>query len=153
MGLTYEQAKMLGIGHEHPDSPEQQAIRVASARGDCGRWTLDIPGWRPTLANELVKAERRHWGMAATLKKRDAKKLIDEAVAQKVPPASRKRLVRFVIYCPSKFPDKDAPLKSFLDGLTTAGLILDDSETWCEWEKPSFRRGPKRTIITLEDME
>ena len=43
-------------------------------------------------------------------------------------------------------------LKSALDALAGAGLIVDDSATWCEWSVPTFRRGTLETTITLEDL-
>jgi hypothetical protein len=62
--------------------------------------------------------------------------------------------VRATITAPfRRLPDPDAPLKSLLDGLVTAGLIVDDSARWVEWSCPVFERGPKATTIILEEME
>lgn len=114
-----------------------------------GVWTIEIPGWRPTLASEM----KCHPMKAARLKKRDAEQMLNARLAFGVPPATGPRRVRFVItgrY--STFPDPDAPLKSGLDALKRAMLIVDDSAEWCDWEKPEYRRGPKGTVIVIEDV-
>lgn len=112
-------------------------------------YRLEIPGWRPALANELMGDHRR----AARLKRADVAQVLAACLAFGVPPATGKRRVGFTIsgrY--STFPDPDAPLKSGLDALKRAGAIVDDSAEWCEWSIPTFARGPKGTVITLEDV-
>lgn len=113
-------------------------------------WTLDIPGWRPTLANELMTA---HHMKAAGMKRKDADQIMTAMLVYGVPKAEGPRRVAIHIrgrY--SRFPDPDAPLKSFLDALKTAGAIVDDDGARCVWSVPTFERGPKSTLITLEDL-
>jgi hypothetical protein len=69
-------------------------------------------------------------------------------------PTPRRRRVTMVITGPYGFlPDPDAPLKSGLDALVTAGLLVDDSLRWADWVRPVFLRGPKGTVIELEDID
>lgn len=112
-------------------------------------WTLDVPGWRPPLLNELMG---RSPGVIAGIKKRAVKRIGLEAMVQGVPAAAGKRRVTFTLYGKwSKPPDADAVLKVGLDMLVTAGLLVDDGGEWCEWERPRTERGPVRTVITLEE--
>lgn len=113
------------------------------------RYTLDIPGWRPALLNELLG----HPLKAHRLKKRDAEQLWKARLAYGVPVAETPRRVSFTITDRFRggLPDPDAPLKSLLDGLKRSGLIRDDSAAWCRWDAPVFNRGSKGTVIVLED--
>jgi Holliday junction resolvase RusA-like endonuclease len=50
-------------------------------------------------------------------------------------------------------PDPLSPLKSLLDALVQAGLLVDDSERWCEIVVPvKYVSGEKSTTIFLEDL-
>lgn len=140
---------------------------------------LDIKGWRPVLSNEILWAD---WRKVSRLKSRDARIVEQAAKLAGIPlvrfpksversarkkgisldlltcrPHPIKRRVVFEVhgrtYAHSKQrPDSDAILKSGLDALTDAGLLVDDSDEWCDWEKPIFEVGPKRTVILLEDL-
>ncbi len=113
-------------------------------------YRLMVPGWRPTLANEL----RCHHMVAARKKARDREQIARAMLVYGVPRATGPRHVRVTItgrY--ARFPDPDAPWKALMDALTTAGAIVDDSAEWCRWEWPVYRRGPKGTAIELEDIE
>jgi hypothetical protein len=143
--LTKEQAKELGLAAPPADPGAEVLRQVLSSV----LWRLEIPGWRPALANEL----RGHPMKAARLKRRDADQVIRARVAYGVPKARGLRRVLFIIsgrY--SRFPDPDGPLKSGLDALKRAELIVDDSAEWCEWQVPKFERGPKGTLILLQDI-
>ena len=52
-------------------------------------YTLEIPGWRPALSNEL----RCHWRKAARLKAADTRMVWQAMVAHGVPRATGKRRV------------------------------------------------------------
>lgn len=113
-------------------------------------YRIEIPSWRPALANELVGYHHR---TIAGRKRRDFEQVHRACLAFGVPKAEGKRRVEIVIagrY--STFPDPDAPLKSTLDALKRAGAIVDDSAELCTWEVPRFERGPKGTVIILEDI-
>lgn len=118
-------------------------------------WTIVISNWRPALANELLTW---HWAKAAKRKRGDAMMIGVCARLAGLNPRDlkrRKRRVTIAIqYPPSrKLCDPDAPLKSTLDALKTAGLIVDDSGEWCEWETPKITRGARlETVITIQDL-
>jgi hypothetical protein len=117
--------------------------------GAPGRWEVVVHDWRPAFASEL----KCHPMKAARLKKRDAGQVLAACVLGGVTRARRPRRVAFLIanrY--GNFPDPDAPLKSGLDALKTAGAIVDDSAEWCDWDKPRFERGALRTTIIIEDL-
>lgn len=122
-----------------------------TARHEVGRvWTLAIDGWRPHLLNELIG---KHPFVIHKRKKSDAEVIAFEAVRQSVPGACGKRLVELTIQGPwRRRPDCDSPQKSFLDAMVTAGLLVDDSDEWCDWTKPKFPRGELRTTVTLEEV-
>jgi hypothetical protein len=116
------------------------------------RWTMEIPGWAPTLDNRLVYA---HWSVARRRKRRDAEVVGMAALVYGVPRATGRRRLRLTIRGRfGRFPDDPAPLKSLWDALVKNGLLVDDSREWLEmaWP-PTFERGPKRTVIELEDVE
>jgi hypothetical protein len=114
-------------------------------------WTIRIDGWRPALDNELMHC---HWRKKHSLKRRDASQMVRAALAYNVPAATtRRRLTLTIRQATGRFPDDSAPLKSLWDALKRAGLIVDDSRDWLEFVwPPTFERGPKGTIIQLEDI-
>jgi Holliday junction resolvase RusA-like endonuclease len=114
-------------------------------------YRLVIEGWRPALTNELMG----HPMKARRLKARDAEALAEARQSLGVPDPTGPRLVRLTIRGPfRRRPDPDAPFKSLLDGLTRAGLILDDSADKCRWEQPvyEFQRERYTTEIEIEDI-
>lgn len=116
-----------------------------------GPWTLEIPGWRPVLDNQLVYV---HWATARRRKRADADMLMQAAFALGVPMATRRRRLTLTIRQErGRFPDDTAPWKSLLDACVKAGLLVDDSREWLElsWP-PTFERGAKGTVILLEDL-
>jgi hypothetical protein len=149
-------------------APSEQDV----PKGAVASYRIWIPDRWPTLASEL----KCHPLKAASLKARDVRKLMYANRVDRVPlvavprkelkqrkalgigalpddPRPRKRRVRFLIYGRyGALPDPDSPLKSGLDALVSAGLLVDDSERWCEWEKPVFERGTTRAYIELMDI-
>jgi hypothetical protein len=136
-------------------------------------WRVTIPGWRPALLNELMG----HPLQAARRKARDARIVAGACHLAGVPPvavpraerrrraalglagplpgdpAPRRRSVALAIATPRGRIDPDAPLKSTLDGLVSAGLLVDDSARWCAWSVPALSRGPLATTLTLADLD
>lgn len=112
-----------------------------------------IPGWHPVRLNNLFG---KHWAKAARLKAEDRKVIRIYARMNELLNADKvKRRVSFKIVLKPKqrAGDPDAYYKSLLDGLVWAGLLVDDSRTWCEITQPTFDRGEQwGTEITLEDL-
>jgi hypothetical protein len=131
-----------------PVPPAREAPLTPGATA--GPWTLRIDGWRPALLNELLKL---HPMRAHRRKKADADVLAAAGLLYDVPKATAPRRVGLTI-CGrySTFPDPDSPWKSLLDGLKRAGLIVDDGASWCRCDQPIFLRGPRYTLIELEDL-
>jgi len=91
---------------------------------------------------------------AAGMKRKDADVVARACLVYGVPKATGPRRVGLAITGRfRRLPDPDSPLKSCLDALSRAGAILDDDAGRCRWDVPTFARGPKATIITLEDIE
>lgn len=137
-------------------------------------YTLAIPRWRPTLASEL----KCHPLAAARKKSADARRIGQEALIAGIPPVAltrqekqrrkflhwplrmdgdpvprRRRVTISINVARGRLMDADAPLKSLLDALVTEGLLVDDSDRWCLWERPVIRRGATlETVVTLEDI-
>lgn len=140
-------------------------------------YKIYINDFRPALDNELM---RRGWWRKAKLKKRDRDVVAYEAWRAGVPqvavspqdwryrkvlglgalpgdPQPRRRRVSLSISNPHyrgrNVPDPLSPLKSLLDALVGSGLLVDDSDRWCEIVVPvEYTTGPKSTTITLEDL-
>lgn len=113
------------------------------------RYRLEVPGWAPCRLNRLLG----HPLKAHRLKRKDADMLARAKLVYGVPDATGPRRLRLTITQPrGRFGDPDGPLKSFLDACTTARLIVDDSARWATWEVPVFVRGPKGTVVEIEDL-
>ena len=116
--------------------------------------TLTLDNWHPTLWNAV---RGRHWSQELRAKKRDARVYEMLARVQGVPPPTGKRRVTLRLTGWERggvFPDRDAPLKVALDALKRAGLLLDDGPRGLEgMPMVEYERGPRRTVITLEDVE
>ncbi len=141
------------------------------------QWILEIPDWRPMLANELL---RHHPRARGRLKAKNAEAVAlaatragiplvswpRDTIAEarklgidwtRLPDAPKPRRRRVVIEISGRTygkrpPDRDGPLKCALDALVHCGLLVDDDERWCAWEVPIFEQGPKRTVFLLEDI-
>ena len=114
-------------------------------------WTLEVPGWVPCELNKLLG----HWGNAASRKKHDREIIARAVLAYAVPPATCKRIVSLLIVLPKgqRAYDPDAPWKSLLDALVSAGALKNDSRAWVQAQPVRFARGEGlTTFITLQDV-
>jgi hypothetical protein len=97
------------------------------------------------LRGDVMAAHRR--------KKKDAERVAIAKLVYGVPAATGPRRVSVEIggrY--GRKPDPLAPFKSLLDALTRCGLLVDDDTRYCVPEPARYVRGPKGTVIVLEDM-
>jgi hypothetical protein len=133
------------------NAPPARRIGQAEQATTPGRWVLRIEGWKPTFDNELVYV---HWATARKRKRRDAEAVALAALAAGIPRATGRRRVSLTIRARFRRPPDDpAPLKSTLDALVAAGLLVDDSREWMEFVwPPEFERGGTVTTIVLEDI-
>lgn len=144
---------------------------------DPGKWTLEIPGHRPALDNELIG---RRPMTAHNRKLRDVRAVARANLVARVPrvalatceagqrralgvgplagdPTPRKRRVTIRVSHPRYDrpqcrPDPYACHKSLLDALVVCGLLVDDSAGWCAAGPAEFAAGPPGTVIELEDL-
>lgn len=116
--------------------------------------TLTIEDWHPTLLNAV---RNRHWSVEYRAKRRDAEVYALMALAQCVPVARGRRRLHMLLSGwehGGQLPDRDGPLKVALDAMKRAGLLLDDGPAGLEgMPLVEVVRGPKRTVITLEDVQ
>lgn len=66
------------------------------------------------------------------------------------------RLVSVSVVKAGPLPDPDNLAKNLLDGMTNAGLLVNDSGDWCRWNPPQLDRVPKGTpgigtVIVIDD--
>lgn len=117
-----------------------------------GSWRIEIPGWRPTTVNELL---RLHWSERGRRKSSDVATIrVHALLCGADVMATCRRHVDLEISRPCGRPlDEDNVWKSLKDALVRVGLLVDDSPRWCEQGTPTFPRGPLRTVITLTDLE
>lgn len=125
---------------------------VTEANLSRGPWVVTISGWHPPKLNELMSG---HWAKAARLKKACTAKIRRAMNDAGVPVATGKRRIAIEVYVsgPGRRPDPDSFLKATLDALKHAGTIIDDDARRCEWSMPVVVPGPKRTVITIEDID
>jgi hypothetical protein len=146
MGLSYNDAKRLGIGHLHP-------VEAGSPRSPRlpGVYRITIPGWHPARLNELLEGK---W-VAARLKKRDRKIVRDYAGWTIIPIALRPRRVHLAITLGKgqRAGDPDCYWKSLLDALVHCGLLIDDNRQHVVLDPVEFVRGVEpETTIELYDL-
>jgi hypothetical protein len=115
------------------------------------RHFLRLPGWTPAPLNSLIGC---HWGTRSRRKRADREVVALEALAQGIPRATGRRRVSLVVtgWPTGRLPDADGLLKSTLDALVHAGLLVDDAPAWCELGAVEVCRGPRGTTIVLEDL-
>jgi hypothetical protein len=113
---------------------------------------LDIPAWTPTLLNVLLHV---HALEAARLKRHDREAVTLFARLNGIPKATGPRRVSVELHGwpRGRLPDPDAPLKSLLDALVSAGLLVDDGPRWCVIGDVRMIRGvDRRTVVMLEEL-
>ena len=110
------------------------------------RYRIIIPDWNPCRINTLLST---HYMRRSRLKRIDADLIA--GYGHYTPKATVKRRVRITVTITGRGrePDPDSFLKSTLDGLVKAKLLVDDGRKWCESEVV-IERGPRRaTVIEL----
>lgn len=115
--------------------------------------TLTLDRFLPPLLNAV---RGRHWRSEHRAKKDLAGVLAAEACAQGVPKATGRRRVSLSLTGWARggvLPDLDAFDKVMLDSLVRARLLLDDGEHGLDGRMAvALARGPRRTVIVLEDV-
>ena len=114
--------------------------------------TLVIDRWAPARLNQSAGY---HWSRKHKQKKFDRQLILLESIQQRIPKADGKRQVNLYVegFLRGRLPDPDSFWKSLLDGLVGAGLLIDDSQEWCEMGRTTIKRSPTpKTIIVLEDI-
>lgn len=119
-------------------------------------WVVTVPDYTPPSLNQILGCGP---GKRGKLKRECANFFAVYASLAGVPVASasggvkRRVLFTFHGWPRGQFPDPDNMLKVPLDALRAAALIVDDSQAWCEWERPAFvRSGVRKTVIELFDL-
>lgn len=115
---------------------------------------LIVPDWLPTSVNELL---RMHYHARARAVRSDCEIVAGYALQARIPHAAGRRRVRLTFSAPGgrgfKTGDvEDNRRKNLLDALVKCGLLVDDSPKWVEVTAAAVR-GPKQTVIVLEDVE
>jgi len=117
------------------------------------RQELKIPDWTPTSLNKFANV---HWTKRKKIKDADTALMTVYGLAQCIRCATGRRKVSLVISGYGRggpFPDPDNLWKSLLDALKNAGLLVNDTQQYCEMGDVKFVRSTKRqTIIILEDL-
>lgn len=113
-------------------------------------YTLTLPSYTPTSTNALMRSVRAR----IRLKKSDREIICHYAREQGLPLAMCKRRVSVAITLGKgqRQMDPDNVLKSLLDALVCAGLLVDDGPRWVQLGEVTWHRGERKTVITLEDI-
>ena len=113
-------------------------------------WRVDIPGYVPASTNRLM---RLHWAQRNRVLKAEAELVAAYVLGAGVPRATGKRRVSIDIsQARGRLMDPDNCLKGLIDHTVKAGALVDDSGEWCEVGAVRVSRGPRRTVIVLEDV-
>lgn len=151
---------VMRISKERVRQLQDQAFTLmraaAGLEAAVSSYTVRIPNWMPTSLNKLLG----NWRRRARLKKADQQMVAVYCHQAGVPKASGKRRVNVTILqpasTPGRMPDPDNLLKSLLDALVQAGMLVDDSSKWLTQGKVEILREPTvaalETVIELEDI-
>lgn len=118
------------------------------------RQILTITDWHPCPLNRLIGC---HHGTRSKRKRHDRDLVIGLALQQRLKPAIGPRRVRICLFLRrgQRGCDPDSYLKSALDALVAARLLVDDRDEMVRTEPVDlFRRAPRMaTIFELEDLD
>jgi Holliday junction resolvase RusA-like endonuclease len=118
-------------------------------------YIITIPHWTPTSVNQQAKG---HWSQFYKKKTADKQLMAYYCREQRIPGARGKRMVHTYMILepkPGRKVDPDNVMKVLLDSLKHARMIIDDSDKWCDWTKPTVEKGTKAiwgTRIIIEDL-
>jgi hypothetical protein len=109
---------------------------------------LVVPDFCPTPLHRLMRGRIRD---RIRFSRRDRDLICFYAKEQGLPLATARRRVSIVIT--GTRADPDGLLKSLLDGLVHAGLLVDDSSRWLELGGLEVSvSGPRTTTVLMEDL-
>jgi Holliday junction resolvase RusA-like endonuclease len=116
-------------------------------------YRIDIPDWHPAALNLLM---RNRW-RSARLKKIDRDMVNAYAIRLGIPAATGPRRVRITVERkrnrPGRVPDPDSYLKSTLDSLVKAGMLVDDDRHGVVCDPVQYVQGDRMaTRIELWDL-
>jgi Holliday junction resolvase RusA-like endonuclease len=114
-------------------------------------WILEIPGYLPLSLNRLMRSRK----LRMSEPKRAAEHFGIARLVFNVPKATGKRRVSlvFTVAKGKPKPDPDNLVKVVLDGLVKAGVLVDDSDEWCELGGIKLQTGQHpKTMAIVEDL-
>lgn len=112
-------------------------------------WSLVLPDFVPTPLNKLMRGKIRD---RIRLGKADRDVVAYYFRESSIPEATSKRRVGITVWMTGNLMDPDAPLKGLLDSLKSCGALVDDDAEHLEIGSVAILRGPRRTVIVLEDL-
>ncbi len=114
-------------------------------------YILEIPGYLPLSLNRLMRSRK----LRMSEPKRAADHFTLAALVFRVPKATGKRRVSlvFTVQKGKPKPDPDNLVKVVLDGLVKAGVLVDDSDEWCQLGGIRMEVGKHpKTMAIVEEM-
>jgi Holliday junction resolvase RusA-like endonuclease len=114
-------------------------------------YVLEIPGYLPLSLNRLMRSRK----LRMSEPKRAAEHFGIARLVFGVPKATTKRRVSlvFTVAKGKPKPDPDNLVKVVLDGLVKAGVLVDDSDEWCQLGGIRMEVGQHpKTMAIVEDL-
>jgi Holliday junction resolvase RusA-like endonuclease len=122
------------------------------------RRSFEIPDWRPATVNQIYGNGPRWW-RGAKLKKLDKMTILawvpKDVILDPKRPLKRRVHMHLIYGKGERRVDNDNVWKSVLDALKHAGVIFNDSPTWCSHSEVTDERREGiacATVIIIEDI-